>query len=400
MSTIQYNVSKFDRIFAILLIVIMSIQIVPLETYSISPIKVVLMTLSVLVFIFRVPIVSKAFVFSIIYWLYCFTSAYYNDGMRFSSIGYLGMFLASYIVYYNLIYRHVFNLTYFQKIIKYLLLAYFIVLIFQQICILAGIRNFPILNLVGEPYYAWNRLPVLTCEPSHTARIVSASMLGYIRCIELQIGNRATFKMLFNKSNRLVTIAYLWIVFTMGSGTVWIGFIIIALYFIRPKSFLYVVPIIIGFLIFLSKIENEQFDRAITAAQLAISGNVELIAESDNSAAYRIVPLVNTVLNSDFSKKETWIGNGIRERNELAENNISSDLNRKIGIVDQYGFIGLILSLLLVYSCSIYKFFSIETLLFIFLYSFSLDNIYIVWSAMFIFTSIRFFKNEQYRLKV
>lgn len=392
MHTIQYKVNKFDRIFAILLIVIMSIQIVPLESYSVSPIKVVLMSLSVLVFIFRVPFISKAFVFSIIYWLYCFISAYYNGGMRFSSIGYLGMFLASYIVYYNLVQRHLFNLIQFQCIIKYLLLVYFFVLVSQQICVIAGIRNFPVLNLVGESYYTWNRLPILTCEPSHAARIVSALMLGYMRCVEVHIGNKIALKMLFNKQNRIVTLAYLWIVFTMGSGTMWVGFIIIVLYFIRPQTFFYAVPIIIALLFFLSRMENEQFNRAIAAVQLAISGNVEMIAESDNSAAYRIVPLVNTVLNADFSKKETWIGNGMRERDELSENNISDDLSRKIGIVDQYGFIGLILSLLLVYTCSIYKFFSIETLLFVFLYSFSLNNIYIVWSAMFIFTSVRFFK--------
>ncbi len=55
---------------------------------------------------------------------------------------------------------------------------------------IVGLRNVPFLNLAGASYYAWNRLPALSCEPSHTARIISAAMLGYIQCLEIEWGKR------------------------------------------------------------------------------------------------------------------------------------------------------------------------------------------------------------------
>ena len=304
----------------------------------------------------------------------------------------MGLFLISYIVYYNLVYRNIFTVEYFRKILKAIIYLFCIVLIFQQLCVLVGLKNVPFINLVGADYYAWNRLPILTCEPSHTARIVVATMLGYLRCTELEVGRKVTLKFLFDREHRYVALSYLWITFTMGSGTVWIGFLILCLYFIKPRNFLYIIPLIICIFLFLNFSKNEQFHRAKAAAMATLSGSVQVISDTDLSAAYRIVPLVNTFTQMDLSKKESWFGNGTMTDKEADD--LRLDLTKKIGIVEQYGLLGLLFSLLIVYCCAIRSIFSIETLLFIFLYGLSLGNIYIVWSAMYIFTTIKYFSKQ------
>lgn len=387
----------FKRGFATIILIVMSIQLVAIEGFGISPIKITLMGLCSLYFVFHLPI-TKATWACLLYWIVCYTTSLLHGSVRFSTLGYLGLFLITYTVYYYLIYSKVLTLIQFKQILKFILLAYCIVLILQQVFFIIGIKDFALLNLAGNTlggniYYLWNRLPSLSCEPSHTARVISAAMLGYIRCLEIEQNSTITIKVLFNKNNRLVTFSYLWLVSTMGSGTGWIGLAILCLYFIRIRSILYIGPFFICLGILLYNAENKQFLRAINAAQATMTGDIMKITEADQSGSVRIVPLVNTLLFTDLFQKDSWIGKGTLSEDETED--AWKDLTRKVSVVEQYGLLGLLASLILLYSCAIYHFFSIESLLFVFLLLLSLNNIYVVWSMIFIFTTIRYFQIQQ-----
>lgn len=384
--------ASFNSSFTTLMLIIMSIQIVPIEGYALSPIKIGLMILALLVFLFRVPYITKALWFSFIYWLVCYFTALFHGDLRFSTLGYLGMFLISFLVFYNFIHIGTFTFVQFKKILKFLLISYCITLLLQQICIIIGIYNIPILNLVGLNYYEWNRLPVLSCEPSHTATIISAVMLGYIRCLEIEQHSKVGLKLLFNRDNRLVTISYFWLIFTIGSGTGWIAFGIMCLYFVRPKTFIYTIPIIAVFLGGIKYFGNKQFERVIVATEATFSGNIKNISQADGSASARIIPLVNTLIYTDLTKKESWIGGGTLSKDGSL--NYWKNLNRKIPVVEQYGLLGLVASLFLIYTCSIRYLFSLETLYFIILLQMSIINAYVVWSMIFIFTAINYFQEQ------
>ncbi len=56
--------------------------------------------------------------------------------------------------------------------------------------------------------------------------------------------------------------------------------------------------------------------------------------------------------------------------------------------------LGLLTSLILCYTCMIRRFFSIETLVFLILFGFSLGNIAYTWGAMMIFTTVRYFQEQ------
>lgn len=391
----QIKSLTFNQCFALLLLIVMSTQIVAIEGFTTSLLKVSVMVFCILFFFWKVPFFSKATWCSICYWLICLCIALLHEYVRFNTIAYLGLFLIAYIVYYHLIYLDTFSLRQFRKILSYIIYVYCIVLILQQISILIGVRNFSIINLVdytGKAYYKWNRLPILSCEPSHSAKIIITIMFGYIRCLEVEEGTKISLKKLFNKQNKWITICFLWIIFMMGSGTGWIGFGILCLYFIHWRKILYAIPILIGIFFTLQYSGNEQFKRAIVTINATMTGNINIINKEDGSAGTRVIPLINT-FTIDLTKTESWIGNGTISKKE--SQNSWLNLDRKVPVVDQYGLIGLIFSLILIYTCAIRKIWSIETVLFMVLSLASLGNEYHIWSQMYIFTAIRYFQMQK-----
>ena len=388
----------FDtRFLASLFVVVMCIQFVPLEGYGISPIKVGLMGFSVLIFFLKVPYFSKALIWGLLYWSVCFFGATFQDYMRFSTIGYLGMFIISYAVYYNLLYTGAFSFAYFIRLLKGLIVAYGIVLVLQQIAILVGIRSFPPINLQNQFFLSLTKLPSLSLEPSHSARLLTVMMLGYLRCVELQNGGvRVTVRMLFEQEHRWVTILFLWAMLTMGSGTAFIGLGLLCLYFIRWQTAVYMIPLLVGLIYMGQMLEVKQLERAWRVTQATLTGDVEEIQAEDGSAASRIIPIVNT-LRIDLTQKESWFGKGTSSYEQAATGWMRT--TDKIAIVEQYGLLALIVSLTLMYTCTIRRFLSLETLAFLILFGMSLGNIYYVWGAMMIFTAVRYFQEQKVEKK-
>ena len=387
--------TPFNRLFATLLIVVMSVQMVFIESLGVSPVKVSLMAFSAFVFLFCACYFSKAVLWAVVYWGFCCFTASFHEYMRFSTLGYMGLFLVAYVTLYNLIHSGIFTLEQFKKLLQWLLYSYCIVLLIQQVCVLVGIRNLPIINLFD--YYKLGKLPSLSCEPSHTARVIVAAMLGYVRCLELQKGRKITLKMMFDQSNRKVVLAYLWLTFTMGSGTGFIGLGILCFYFIRRKTMAYVVPAMIILLIALQYFGNKQFERALRATEATFTGNTEAVYEADVSGAVRIVPVINTLTGTNIFELESWVGNGTMS--DEVDESYWRHITHKISIVEQYGLLGFIASLILLFSCAIRRIWSLETLCFMILLMCTLSNEYFSWSMIYIFTGVRYFQEQKDKVK-
>lgn len=378
-----------SRNWATAYLLVLCTQLVAIEGYGISPLKVGLMGLAPLVLLLKVPYTSKALVFGMLFWMTCYFDALLNGDMRVSSIGYLGMFVLAYITFYNLIKAGAFTFSYFSKLVKWLICAYGIILLLQQICFLTGIRSLWFINLDNQFFLGINKLPSLSIEPSHSARILAVAFLAYLRCYELaRGGEKLTVKDLMSKGHRATVGLFLWTMTTMGSGTAFIGFGLLSLYFVTRKTAVYIIPLLIGMIALGNVMEIEQFDRAMRVARITTTGDKKDILEEDGSAAARVIPIVNT-FKIDLTKKESWVGHGVAKKEAKA---IWNAMNTKIGVVEQFGLLGLITSLLLIYSCAIRRFLSIETLLFLFLLGFSLGNIAYTWGALLLFTSVRHFQ--------
>lgn len=114
-----------NRGIATIYLVTMCTQFVAWEGYGVSDLKVALMALASLLLLFKVPYMTKATMWCSAYMAVVLFCAYMQDYVRFSTIGYLGMFLITYIVYYNLLYeKHAFSLLYFIRLLRFLILMY------------------------------------------------------------------------------------------------------------------------------------------------------------------------------------------------------------------------------------------------------------------------------------
>lgn len=387
--TLSYRQLKLLQNFGTLLLVVMCCQWVWLEGIGVSPIKVSVMILSLLVYLLYCPVFSRAVVLGTLFWLVCFSTSFLHEYFRFDTVAYLGLFIIAFITLYTIVWAGVFPISRIIKILKYIVYFACIVLILQQICVLLGVTNFKFLNLYTD-IFGMFKLPSITLEPSHTARILTACILGILKLQEIMKGHEIKLKNIFDRENLAVTICYLYTVLTMGSGTGLIGLFILALYFIRPRNFLYICLIVALLFGGLHLAGNKQILRLEESAKATLTGNVGAIHDADASAAVRIIPMVNTITKTDIFDYHDWVGKGTLSK-EAAENQWL-DMNRKIDIVEQYGLLGFLASLIFVYGCCIYRFFSLETLIYIFLLMFSIGNLYITWFTLYVFATIRYFK--------
>ena len=375
-----------DKVLATIMLVLFNIMFVPIEQGPFSPVKITLMGLCPLIFIAKKPIVTKALVLAAIYWVVCYTLSLLKGEMRFSTLGFLGMYLILYINYYSFIVKGTFTLEYFTKVLKYLIIAYAVVLIGQQMCVLVGLRNMPLLNLQNQFFLSITKLPSLTLEPSHSARILTFTMLGYLRCMEIMKGKRITLQELFSPEQRIVTFSFLWSMLMMGSGTAFVGMGVLSLYFITRKTVIYIIPLIIGMFMLGQSMELKQMDRAVALAEAASTGSAEEAMAADGSGATRIIPVMNVFTKTDVTQLETWIGEKSMEKDKYWWKRTDTK------IYDQYGLIAFIISLVFIYSCVIRHFFSIETLLYLILLGFTLGNIYYAWGCLMIMTGVTYFQ--------
>ena len=345
--------------------------------------------------------ISKAMIYGFAYWLLCFFPALLQGNMRFSTLGYLAMFIFAFIVYYTAIFQGIFTLAKFKKILHRLILAYTIFLILQQLFSLIGVGQFLLINLASD-YQGLEKFRSLSLEPSHSAVILSFAYLCYLRCCELDLGRKPMIRELFSGNHRWLSIGFLWTMTTMGSGTAYLALMAFMLYFVKPRS---IVPIITGLVLLFalaSNIDNKQLNRATKVLIATITGDTKKIAQADGSGATRIVPLINTFTKLDFSDSRTWFGHGTLSDDPNSEyskawRNMGKNDWFVLPTVRQYGLLAFIVSIILVYVCCIKRFWSLETLFWFTLGMATLGNVYFHWGTIMMLTAIRYFQEQEGR---
>lgn len=381
---------------SIIYLVLLNTQFLLIEPTFISPLKVAFMALAPLLFFITGLVISKAMICGMAYWLLCFFPALLQGDMRFSTLGYLGMFILAFIVYYTAIYQGVFTLPAFKKILYVLILAYAVFLVLQQLFTLIGIGHFLVINLASD-YQGIEKFRSLSLEPSHSAVILSFAYLCYLRCCELELERKATIRELFSDDNRWLSIGFLWTMLTMGSGTAYLALMAFALYFVNPRN---MIPIVVAFVFLFaiaSNIDNKQLNRATKVLTATITGDTEQIVQADMSGATRIVPLVNTFTKLDLSDSHTWFGHGTltndpNSKYHMAWRNMGKNDWFVLPIVRQYGLLSFIASIVLVYVCCIKRFWSMETLFWFTLGMATLGNVYFHWGTIMMLVGVRYFQ--------
>ena len=396
----MFDIFKGQRgltLFATILIIFYGIYYMPIDSFATdAPIKMTLMVLSIFVLLFYTFKTSKALVWGIIYLILQYSVAsFHPETFRWSTYIYSVLLVLTYVSFYNLVYiEKVFTIDHFIRICKWFMMAYFIVCIIQQIFLAAGIQYMPIINLwkILDRGIGCNSLSV---EPSTFGRFMLVFYYAYIKCCEYKRDEGPfTIGELFSGEHRWVTIRFLWMMLTMGSGTAFVCIILFSLYFVRRHNWYYVIPIFIVGYILIQASGIEQLDRATSTINATTTLDKETVQETDGSAAARISPIINSI-NADFSKKETWLGYGI----DYGKNK-NSFVKQTSTLFDDYGFIFYIISLIFAFSCA----YNFKSLACIFMFAgvaggFG-SNIQYAWELAMIMTCVRYFYENRYNPEI
>lgn len=387
--TVGNVLHKYTTVF----IMLFGMSYIPLDgTAGFGIVKLVLMggmiALS-LVYCFRV---TKALIWGLVYLLYQYlTASFHPETWRWSTLLFSTSFVLTYVAFYNMVYvAKVFSLDFFIKICRWVIMTYFVVCIVQQCFVLVGFSYFPLVNL-------WKVLGrgigcnSLSMEPSTFARTMLVWYYAYVKCQEYKRGvGPYSVRELFYGEHKKITLCFLWMMCSMGSGTAFVCLIAFSLYFVRKSNFYFVVPLLILLYIGLNMLEFEQLNRATSVINATTTMDQATVEATDGSAASRISPLLNS-FHADFSKLETWFGKGI----DYAVNH-NLILTQKATLFDDYGFLFYILTLCLNFSCG-YRFWSLATLfMFMGIGGTSGGNIHYLWELMMVMTCVRYFYETRF----
>ena len=383
--TAYREITKYATVFLILY----SIYYIPIDTRTnLGPVKLTLLGLNVFVLLFYTFKISKALIIGCIYLIYQFISAsFHPESWRWSTLLYSVGLVSTYICFYNLVViEKVFTINHFIRICKWVMGAYFVVCIIQQIFLLIGINYFPLINLCQ----VFNRgigCNSLCQEPSTFGRFMLIFYYAYVKCCEYKRGEGPfTLNELFSGEHKWVTIRFLWMMLTMGSGTAFVCLILFSLYFVRRHNWYYVVPILAICYTLIQASGIEALDRATTTIEATSTLDSQTVREIDSSAAARIAPVLNS-LNADFTKFDTWFGKGIDAGHRTPFDEMT--------MFEDYGFIHYLIAMFFNFSCA----YNIWSLAPIFLFSGvgggTGGNIQYVWALAMVMTCVKYFHDNQ-----
>ena len=396
----MFDIFKGQRgltLFATILIIFYGIYYMPIDSFGMNaPIKMALMVSSILVLLFYTFKTSKALILGVMYLIFQYTVAsFHPESFRWSTYIYSILLVFTYVSFYNLVYiEKVFTIEHFIRICKWFMMAYFIVCIIQQIVTLAGIGYLPALNMM-QYLDRGIGCQSLSMEPSTFGRFMLVFYYAYVKCHEYKRDEGPfTLSELFSGEHKWVTIRFLWMMLTMGSGTAFVCLILFALYFVRKDNWYYIMPILVVCYALIQNSGIEALDRATNTIEATATLEKKNVQETDRSASARIAPIINS-FNVDFSKKETWLGYGI-------------DYNKNNGLYykqtgtpfDDYGFLFYIYTLIFAYSCG-YRFFSLASLFMLAGIGGSMKgNIQYAWELAMVITCVRYFYENRYNPEI
>lgn len=383
--------------FATILLVLYGIYYMPIDSFGTNaPIKTMLMAASAFVLLFYTFKATKALILGTIYLISQFVIMnFHPGGMVWQTYIFSVLIVVTYMCFYNLVYAEkVFTIEHFISICKWIMMAYFIVCIIQQIALVVGISYMPLLNMM-QILDRGLGCQSLSMEPSTFGRFMLVFYYAYVKCSEYKRDEGPfTLKELFSGEHKWVTIRFLWMMLTMGSGTAFVCLILLSLYFVRWHNWYYVAPMLIVGYGAIQASGIEALDRATNTIEATATLDKKTVQKTDGSAATRISPIINS-LNADFSKKETWFGYGVKygEENHTFARQTAT-------LFDNYGLIFYIFTLIFTFVCG-YKFWSLGCIFMFAGVGGSMNsNIQYAWELAMVMTCVRYFFENRYNPEI
>lgn len=230
-----------------------------------------------------------------------------SSSFRLSTIMFTTLYVVSYIAYMKCLSRGAFSLEKYIVFLRAVIIAYFCMLVIQQICVLFDL---PVLNANNySSYNAW-KLNALSAEPSHSARIIGVLMYSHLIMTELVNEKKFTLIDYFMK-DKLLIISFLWLSLTMGSSTAFLMLALLILRFFHLKD-IWLMGLLVGLGgVLVSGLDMQAFDRFVNFATAVMSLDKEQMILADHSASVRVVPFIIAADKLDLLSLSGLIGNGV-----------------------------------------------------------------------------------------
>ena len=274
------------------------------------------------------------------------------ETMRWSTVCYSYMFFLSFIVIVRLLTWSKFSLLRYINLLKWLIYAYTLVLVVQQICVILGLPIFNVSNYdIFEPW----KLNSLSSEPSHTARFMTILMYSFLWMRKLQDGNKQlSFKYSYKK-DKYVWIAYLWTMLTMMSGTAMLMLCIIFLPYLSKKHIINLSLVIVSLFVVICYVDFKPMHRFLSFSEAVLSFDKDKMYLADSSASFRVIPFVVCAEQIELNSVDGWCGKGIDYgANNLYKSLISVEKGYTAGgyalVALEYGFIVFVLITIFTFS--------------------------------------------------
>lgn len=328
---------------------LMGVQIILFEGYSVSPVKVTAMSLSLLLIVLfgYFKNVTDALVWGVVNLVIMVACASWASPLiAWDRIGYRGMYIIMFVCVNNILYDGCISISFLKRILITLTLLYGIVFLIQHILFLLGIHQLPIINYYASITMSGVFKPNgLAAEPSHAARIMTVMYWGILKLTEMEMGKRLTIKDTL-KIHPYCSALFLISMLTMGSATAIIGILLVLLYFFNRSIGIFIIAII-GFILMMTiKTDNSQLVRVQNIFNSLFSDDVaSTLKMREGSGAVRIMPIINT-FRMDFFSLETWIGQGSTTDASVSFLDRVFSSSRYIGDITSFGLLSYISSLL------------------------------------------------------
>lgn len=380
------NFEEVNRRLAIVTLVVMTVQFLWLEGYEVSKIKVAFMTVAPLLALWRGIVVTKALTFSMLFLVVTLLlQLLHPDTFRASTHIYTLLFILAFHLYYGLVWeKKCFTLDEFIKVLAGIIKIFFVFMVLQQACYTVGM-SMPLLNYFGYGRWKFNSLAI---EPSHTARLMTVYMYAYLKCVEYQNGKAPSIKYLW-MHHRSVIGMFLYMMLAMGSGTAVAGVVIVALYFVRAKYLMFVLPSAFVLYMLTPVIDYEPLNRAMATANAAMTMDTTEVVKADHSASARVNIIIDTITHTDITDVDTWLGRGT--------DSWVMQKHAVVSAISDYGILSYGLKLIFFFVCCFTAVVSIDTLILILLFSFNIGNIAYGWACLMVLSTVKFFKIKDNR---
>ncbi len=368
-------------------------------------ILVVSMYFSPFLFLFCVKGIEGTDVLLIISLLTMFVNGIWHpEFFRASTVLYSGMFVSTFLLYKNLIYRKALTINLYTAFVKFIIFAYFVVLIIQQIQVFL---HLPVFNqcwiFEGDSY----KLNSLSMEPSNTLLIIPLFLFSYIKMMEILRNEEKYLLQHCYKEDKWIWVAAMYVCFTSGSTSVFFTVPFLMCYFLSEKnlSYIFLLPfiIVIG-IVLLSVYKNELLNRFIDVSTGLLMINEGGIKSIDGSSACRIIPIVEFFRTIELSP-DLIFGHGV-DRMEIHNTIlIVGDPERKIGAKNilaqfyDYGWISGICFMIFLFKTIAPKLFSFESFFYIAAFTIITLNHYVLWLFICLMFTNQFFEKKYYEYK-